>query len=205
MLTTADAKLAQTASSLRDHGATRSDLHRHESQTGFLLADYPMLGFNYRMTDIQGALGCAQMSRAETLLQARAHIACAYDSLLRDVSWLQRPVVPDDCVHAYQAYVSLFAPEEPSLLNVERLGRRRNALMTRLEEAGIATRQGTHAPVLTEYYARKYHIEPDQYPNAWIADRLSLALPLYPQMTESEQHFVVASLTASTQSTTSGI
>jgi dTDP-4-amino-4,6-dideoxygalactose transaminase len=197
MLTTADAKLAQMASSLRDHGATRSDLHRHESQMGFLLADYPMLGFNYRMTDIQGALGCAQMSHAETLLEARAQVARGYDALLREISWLRRPVVPDDCVHAYQAYVTLFAPEDPSSRNVEHLGRQRNALMASLEEAGIATRQGTHAPVLTEYYARKYAIEPEQYPNAWIADRLSLALPLFPQMTDSEQHLVVAGLTAS--------
>jgi dTDP-4-amino-4,6-dideoxygalactose transaminase len=62
--------------------------------------------------------------------------------------------------------------------------------MRSLEQAGIATRPGTHAPVLADYYAQKYSIRPEQYPNAWLAEGLSLALPLYPQMTLEEQYFV---------------
>ncbi|MEW5984367.1 MAG: DegT/DnrJ/EryC1/StrS family aminotransferase [Acidobacteriota bacterium] len=190
MITTRDARLARTASSLRDHGATQSDLSRHEGPGAFLLADYPHLGFNYRMTDIQGALGCAQMDRARSVLAERARVARGYDDALRDLGWLRTPQTPEGCQHGYQAYVCLFAPEVPTPDNVERLGQLRNNLMSRLETAGIATRQGTHAPVLVDYYARKYAIARERFPNARIADRLSLALPLYPQMTADDQRVV---------------
>src|SRR5205823_3147939 len=137
--------------------------------------------------DIQGALGSVQMDRAEGLIELRRARARRYDELLADADWLRLPVVPDGFVHGYQAYVALFAPEEPSLANVEELHARRNALMTRLEDRGIATRQGTHAPVLTELYAEKYSLRPEAFPNGVIADRVTLALPLYPQMTDDEQ------------------
>jgi dTDP-4-amino-4,6-dideoxygalactose transaminase len=67
--------------------------------------------------------------------------------------------------------------------------------MMKLEEKGIATRQGTHAPVIQGYYSKKYDLRPQQFPNAYLADRLSLTLPLYVQMTESEQALVVNELT----------
>jgi dTDP-4-amino-4,6-dideoxygalactose transaminase len=79
---------------------------------------------------------------------------------------------------------------------VEKLYRQRNELMLRLEARGIATRQGTHAPVILGYYAQKYGLLPERFPKAYIADRLSLTLPLYAQMTDAEQSFVCQSLRA---------
>jgi perosamine synthetase len=196
MVTTSDDELAALVRSLRDHGATRTDLERHQESASFLLADYPHIGFNYRMTDIQGALGVAQMARADEVLDARRHRAARYDALLADIEWLQTPTVPAGFVHGYQAYICLFRPEEPSLENVDTLHARRNALMARLEERGIATRQGTHAPVLTDAYRTRYGLRREDFPNAVIADRLSLGLPLYPQMTDAEQDRVVDELAA---------
>ena len=72
--------------------------------------------------------------------------------MLAEVEWLEIPMVPEECIHGYQAYVCLFRPEEPTLSNAERLHRQRNELMMRLEAKGIATRQGTHAPVVLSYY-----------------------------------------------------
>ncbi len=190
MITTLRSELAELSRSLRDHGATRSDLVRHENPESFLLAEYPQLGFNYRMTDIQAAVGCAQMDRAPDILACRAQVASRYNEALGELSWLRRPSMPTGYVHGNQAYVCLFAPDEPTPSNVEILSRARSDLMRSLEQAGIATRQGTHAPVLADYYARKYSIRPEQYPNAWLAEGLSLALPLYPQMTLEEQYFV---------------
>jgi len=66
--------------------------------------------------------------------------------------------------------------------------------MMRLEKKGISTRQGTHAPVIQGYYVRKYHLRPEQFPNAYLADRVSLTLPLYAQMTEAEQEMVINEL-----------
>ncbi len=194
MITTASEEIDRLSRSLRDHGASRSDLTRHTEKAAFLLAEYNHLGFNFRMTDIQGALGCAQMDRADWLLQERAIRAVNYDEMLAGVEWLGTPFVPEGYKHGYQAYVCLFKPETPTLKNVAQLHEQRNGLMTALEEKGIATRQGTHAPVIQGYYLEKYDLHPEQYPNAYIADRLSLALPLYPQMTEEEQSFVCQSL-----------
>ena len=146
------------------------------------------------MTDLQGALGCAQMNRAEWILRERRRVAARYDAALDDADWLRRPASPGAFEHGYQAYVCLFQPERPTLTNVAALHERRNGLMAALERQGIATRQGTHAAALVDYYARRYNLTPEQFPNAWIADRVSLTLPLYPTMTESEQETVIASL-----------
>ena len=194
MLTTASPDLARTARSLRDHGGSRSDFERHEGPRAFLLADYETLGYNYRLTDLQGALGCAQLDRADWILERRRYLAARYDDLLGELPWLRTPEVPAGYVHGYQAYVCLFAPEEPTLSNARTLHDGRNALMIALEERGIATRQGTHAAALTGYYARKYGLGPENYPAAYLAELLSLTLPLYPQMTDQDQDRVVEQL-----------
>jgi dTDP-4-amino-4,6-dideoxygalactose transaminase len=194
MITTQREDFDRLARSLRDHGASRSDLTRHADKAAYMLAEYNHLGYNFRMTDIQGALGCAQMQRAERILAERSRCARFYDEMLFNLGWLETPWVPDGYVHGYQSYVGLFRPEEPNLSNVERLHQLRNALMALLEAKGIATRQGTHAVVIQGYYANKYSLRLEQFPNAYLADRLSLALPLFPQMSEAEQRLVVAEL-----------
>ncbi len=194
MLTTAKPEVDRLARSLRDHGGSVSDLERHTSGGAPLLGAFEHLGYNYRMTDIQAALGCSQLARAERMLKERAARAHAYDVALADVPWLRTPAVPEGDVHGYQSYVCLFRPETPSLDNVERLHARRNAVMQRLDSRGISTRQGTHAPVLLAYYANKYDLRPDRFPNACFADRLSLALPLYSQLSDADQAYVCAAI-----------
>ncbi len=153
MITTGREDLDRLARSLRDHGASRSDLDRHTTSSAFLLSDYRYLGFNFRMTDIQGSLGCVQMERAEGILEARRALAGVYDDALADIEWLKTPLVAEGYVHGYQAYVTLFCPEEPTIENVNRLHEGRNRVMAGLEEQGIATRQGTHSPILTPLYS----------------------------------------------------
>ncbi len=194
MITTAQPDLDRLTRIFRDHGASRTDFDRDSMKSAFLLADFNHLGYNYRMTDIQGAMGCAQMKKAEWILAERSRRARLYNEMLTGFEWLEMPVVPDGYVHGYQAYVCLFRPEDPTLDNVMRLNLQRNELMACLEEKGIATRQGTHAPVLQGYYAEKYGLRSEQFPNAYIADRLSLTLPLYVQMTEADQALVVSEL-----------
>lgn len=194
MVTTRRRELHDTVCSLRDHGATKSDRDRHEQSGSFLLASYPHLGYNYRLTDIQAAVGCAQMARAQALLDGRARVARAYAERLAGLDWLALPSTPAGDTHGWQSYVALFRPETPTLHTVDRLHARRNALMARLESQGIATRQGTHAPVIQDFYARKYAIKPGDFPNAYLADRLTLSLPLFPQMTDSEIDTVVSAL-----------
>jgi dTDP-4-amino-4,6-dideoxygalactose transaminase len=194
MLSTNDSELAKLARTLRDHGASRSDLERHTQRGSFRLADYDHLGFNYRMTDIQGALGAVQMERAEWILGERARQAARYGDALADLDWLRQPAVPAGEDHGWQAYVCLYAPQEPTAANAGALQERRDALMADLEDDGIATRPGTHAPVETGLYRGRYGLRSGQYPAAHLAERLTLALPLYAGMTAAEQERVVDAL-----------
>jgi perosamine synthetase len=191
MITTDSEKYARLCQSLRDHGATRTDWQRHDQKQSFLLAQYPHLGYNYRMTDIQGALGVTQMQKANKIMAGRRGGAADYNSKLKDLSWLQLPFAHSDYVHGYQSYVCLFQPEKPSLNNVEKLNAIRNEIMAALEEKGIITRQGTHAAALADYYRNKYAIKREDYPNAYLAELLTITLPLYYGITPEEIDTVV--------------
>ncbi len=190
MLLTGDPALAALARSLRDHGASRSDHARHTQAGSFMLADYERIGFNYRMTDIQGALGSAQMDRAEWILAERARQAAFYLDALGDLEWLRLPKVPDGATHGWQAFVCLYAPEEPSLERRAELIERRNLLMAALEREGIATRPGTHAPVAAAAHRDRNGRAPESFPNALLAESLSLALPLYAGLGDPELEHV---------------
>lgn len=194
MLTTQRAEVASLARSLRDHGASRSDFARHLSTGSFMLADYDHLGFNYRMTDLQGAVGCAQMDRADFILGERRRLAEGYAERLADIGWLRLPATPAGEDHGWQAYVCLFAPQEPTLATANELHERRNRLMAAMEADGIATRPGTHAPVETGLYRERYDLRDEQFPAAHIAAKLSLALPLFPGMTDEDLDRVAAAL-----------
>jgi perosamine synthetase len=194
MVTTGRADLHALIGSLRDHGASRTDRDRHESAGAFLLPEYPHLGFNYRMTDLQGALGCVQMNRARWLLRERARVASRYSERLADLPWLACPSTPSGYTHGWQSYVCLFQPDAPTLAESSTLSMRRNALMASLEARGIATRQGTHAPVLQQFYREKYGFTPDHFPNATIAERISLSLPLFAQLSDDDVDIVVTEL-----------
>jgi dTDP-4-amino-4,6-dideoxygalactose transaminase len=194
MIVTDQSDLDEICRSLRDHGASKTDLQRHHEKASFLLAEYNRLGYNFRMTDIQGAIGNAQMDRIDYILEVRHKLAANYDATLAGLDWLDLPLVPDGYDHGYQSYVTLFRPEAPAIHNVERLHDQRNQFMLKLEEQGVGTRQGTHAVVTQGWYVKKYGFKPEDYPNAYIAEKLSLSLPIYVQMTAEEQEYVIRKL-----------
>jgi len=196
MILASDSSRIKLLRTLRDHGSAKSDRARHMGKAAFLLSTFDHLGYNYRMTDIQGALGSSQMDKAQWVLEQRIARARRYDELLADVSWLQTPKVPADCDHAYQAYVCLFVPEAPSVARLDVLNARRNALLTATEERGVSTRQGTHAVHGLGYYRETYGYTPLDCPQSLLAEGLSITLPLYPQMTDAEQDYVVEVLLA---------
>ncbi|MBI3741888.1 MAG: DegT/DnrJ/EryC1/StrS family aminotransferase [Chloroflexi bacterium] len=194
LLITQDAGIAKCVQSLRDHGASKSDLAWHESAHSYQLPDFDMVGYNYRMTDLQGSLDVAQMERLEWILEQRTKRAQRYDQFLKEIEWLRPQALPSNCKHGYQSYVCLLHTQTPTLLNWQRLHAQRNALMDALEAAGIATRPGTHAVHLLGFYREKYEIQPEDFPNALFADKLTLTLPLYAQMTDEEQDYVITHL-----------
>ncbi len=190
MIVTNDDHLAQLCRSYRDHGASRPYQERQQSSKAFLLPEYNIVGYNFRLTDIQGALGVAQMQKAKELMQARRVGASYYDDILSDIAWLRLPTTEPSSRHSYQSYVCWFQPEEVRFDNVERLMLQRNAVMLYLEERGIITRQGTHAPPHQNVYARKYNLTPQDYPQGYFAERMTIALPLFPGITHEEMNMV---------------
>lgn len=191
MVVTDDAELAAVTRSLRNHGATRTVHQRHSEAGAFQLAEHDRLGFNYRMTDLQGALGSVQMDRADWILAQRARQAALYDQALSEVAWLRTPQVPDGECHGWQAYVCLYAPDEPALANLGAMRQRRDRLMLALEREGIATRPGTHAPVAMQRYRQPDGSAAERFPGAVLAEGLSIALPLFAGMTDAELERVV--------------
>lgn len=194
MITTNDEVKAKLSQTLRDHGASRSDFQRHSQKYSFLLAEYHHLGFNFRMTDIQGALGVTQMQKADRIMAGRRQGAKQYDELLKGLDWLRLPFQHEDYVHGYQSYVCFFQPEKPTLENWEKMHNRRNEIMAKLEEKGIITRQGTHAVAHLDYYKKRYNIKIQDFPNAFLAEMLTITLPLYAGITQEESETVVREL-----------
>ena len=191
MVTTNDDSLAEKIRRLRDHGAAMTDLHRHLGARPYLLADHPDAGYNQRMTDLQAALGAAQMDRASDIVCERQTLAKRYDEAFAKLEWMRIPFEHDDYEHGYQSYPCLFMPEEVNPTTVEGINSRRNEWMDVLQKKGISTRPATHAVHMLSFYREKYQLSPDDFPNARAADQCSISLPLFHGMKKSEQDFVI--------------
>lgn len=198
MLITDDENIASKVSQLKDHGASKSDLQRHKEKGGSLLPDFTMRGYNYRMTDMQGALGVCQMNKKDYIMNGRREVANKYDIALKEIAQLITPYIPENYRHGYQSYVCIFSNgEDISNLTKEQIDRiniKRNIFMEKLEEMTIATRQGTHAVHTLGYYKNKNNFKDEDFLMSYAADRLSIALPLYAGMTNEEFDYVISNI-----------
>ena len=183
---------------LRDHGAELSDLQRHLGPKPYLLADHTEAGFNQRMTDIQGALGSAQMDRACEIVTERRRLAAIYDATFADLPWLEIPSVPDGYGHGYQSYPCLFMPEATKAALVasdeaaiKDVNTKRNQWMDDLQNAGISTRPATHAVHMLTFYRDKYDLLPMGFPKAFAANDCSISLPLFHGLSDEEQAKII--------------
>ena len=201
MITTNNTVLAEKLRCLRDHGAAMSDLQRHMGAKPYLLADHPEAGFNQRMTDIQAAIGSAQMNRAKDIVSERQKLADRYDIGFKDIKWIQTPIKYLNYEHGYQSYPTLFLPERTKraiknldFKEIKTINKMRNSLMDQLQNEGISTRPATHAVHMLSYYKNKYNLLSEEFPSAYVANDCSISLPLFHGMTEKEQNFVVEKL-----------
>ncbi len=183
MITTSDPVLAERMNQLRNHGASVSEEQRHAGPKPYLLPDFNLLGFNYRMTDLQGAVGRVQLSKLDRFLAERQHWADYYRQELAGLHWLRTPTVPEGDRHAWQAYVC----DVDEMIH-------RNQLMEKLQMAGIQTRPGTHAVHLLGHYRQRFRFQPDDFPAARDCDRRTLALPLHNRMTAADYEHVARTL-----------
>lgn len=186
MVTTNDAGLAATADMMRNHGASISEEQRHNGPRPYLLAEFNLLGFNYRMTDLQGAVGMVQLGKLDRFIAERQQWAEYYRDRLQRLAWLRMPQFPIDGSHAWQAFVTYVDPESAPMP--------RNAMMERLQEAGIATRPGTHAIHMLGLYRERFGYRPDDFPGARACDANTMAIPLHNRMTREDYDHVVDAL-----------
>jgi len=196
MLTVSKQESAELLRSLRDHGSSISDLQRHEGFKPYLLPEFKHIGYNYRMTDIQAALGLSQMQRADSICSRRREIAGIYSDLLKSIDWLILPSYSNDYRHGFQSYVCLFRPENINETNIQKINKQRNNFMEYLFNIGISTRPGTHAVHMLEYYRNKYKIEKTELMNSYIADSCSVTLPLYQGIKSEEIEYITNKIKA---------
>jgi len=198
MLITDNETIANKVSQLKDHGASKSDLQRHKEKGGSLLPDFTMRGYNYRMTDMQGALGVCQMDKKEYIMNGRREVASKYDIALKDIPHLVTPYIPENYKHGYQSYVCIFTDGQGlsnlSKEQIDRINIKRNIFMEKLEKMTISTRQGTHAVHTLGYYKNKNNFKDEDFLMSYAADRLSIALPLYAGMSDEEFDYVISNI-----------
>jgi len=192
MVLTNDSRAATHMRSLRSHGATVSEIDRHAS-TGYLLPEFNDLGYNYRMTDIQAAVGIAQMRKMNLITNTRRDKAAKYEQLIDDmkIKFIKPPFVPDGYYHTFQSYVCVV---DKGNMKLEEAGRFRNNIMSALATQGIATRVGTHANHMLGHYKKRYGFKPEDYKVSYMLDKLTITLPLYVQMTDEDQLNVLQAL-----------
>lgn len=188
MVTTNDAELAQTMDMLRNHGASVSEEQRHRGPRPYLLPEFNLLGFNYRMTDLQAAVGNVQITKLDKFIAERAEKARYYREQLADIAWLRTPQEPNQGSHAWQAFVCYVDPGKAPMP--------RNQIMEKLQAEGIATRPGTHAVHMLGVYRDRLGVKTDDYPGARDCDANTMAIPLHNRMSQEDYDYVIAKLKA---------
>lgn len=188
MITTNDDKLAEIMGMLRNHGASISEEQRHHGAKPYMLPDFNALGYNYRMTDLQGAVGVVQIKKLDQFINEREKWANFYTKELNSIPWLRTPKHGADYKHGWQSFVT-FVDESKSPAS-------RNEIMELLQQQGISTRPGTHAVHMLNFYKEKFNIQPSDYPGAQAANDYSMSIPLHNRMVAEDFDYVVSVIKA---------
>jgi dTDP-4-amino-4,6-dideoxygalactose transaminase len=182
MLTTSDAELDRKFRLLRQHGMSVPDTVRHGSPQ-VIFEDYLTVGFNYRMTDIQAAVGRKQLERLAELVSRRRAIAARYGEMLGNIEGLRLPAEPGWARSNWQSYC-VRLPDR----NDQR------TVMQNLLDQGIATRRG----IMCSHREAPYKDERPRHDlrQSELAQDQCILLPLYAQMSEGDQARVIDCLKA---------
>jgi UDP-4-amino-4,6-dideoxy-N-acetyl-beta-L-altrosamine transaminase len=184
MSITNDAVLAKKMSLLRSHGITRNESEMTHASEGSWYYQQIDLGYNYRITEIQAALGLSQMQRLDEFVTKRHAAADRYDNLLADLP-LQTPIRSDNSYSAFHLYVIR--------LTLSRINRTHSQIFEFLRKMGIGVNLH-YIPVYHHPYYKKlgfnvgYCAEAEKYYSE------AISIPLYPNLTATEQDKVVAAV-----------
>ncbi len=172
---------------LRHQGMSISDVTRHKAKS-IIFEKYPVVGYNFRMSDLQAAVGVEQMKKLPEILERRANLAKRYTKNFLETKFIIPPYVPPGYTHNWQSYVIRIRKNR----KIER-----GDLMQKLLDVGIATRIGVMAAHLEKPYRMMY--PKLVLPETEIAARETITIPLYFQMTEKEQDYVIEKILGFTE------
>jgi perosamine synthetase len=180
IIITNDAEFAARLRRLRHQGMSLSDFERHQA-TATTFESYPEIGYNFRMTDIQAAIGLCQLDRLDEMLAARRRVAERYTAFLSNHPYLEPPFAPPHVTPNWQSYQ----------IRVRAGGRfDRNGLMEALHAAGIATRRG----VMASHLEPPYRAMNARLPVTEAAADECLQLPIHAGMGDAETERVLGAL-----------
>ena len=183
MALTNDDALAAELAMLRSHGITRDAARFQQPAQGGWYYEQQTLGFNYRITDLQAALGSSQLERLDAYIARRNQLARRYDAALASLP-LQLPKVLPQNLSAFHLYVVRLHEAD---------ARRHRGVYDGLRERGIGVNLH-YLPVHLQPYYRGLGFVPGQFPEAEKHGATAVTLPLYPAMTEAQQDQVVRAL-----------
>ena len=166
-------KFAEKIRILRNHG-----LSYINGKPQFVMA-----GFNYRMTNIQGAIGVAQIKKIDRINQRKTEIAHKYSELLRNMEGITLPEEKSYGKHVWQTY---------HIILDEKINR--DEVIKKLKEKGIETNFGAYAVHEEPYYKNKYEYESCNFKNSLLANKNGLALPLHSKLKEKDVAFIVENI-----------
>lgn len=175
MITTDNDDLARRIQLLRNHGGVRVG--------GWY--EFEAAGFNYRLSDVQGAIGVAQMDKLPQLMAGNRAMAVKLRNRLATIPGIRPPAEPSWGGHIYQSFVVL-ADE----------GLDRDRLITFMREHGVETTLGTYALHDQPFFQREFGYRPGQLPRSHAAFTRTITLPLYPQLTEVDLDIIATALAA---------
>lgn len=184
MITTDDADMAQRMRVFRNHGITTD--HRQRSEQGSFFYEMVDLGYNYRLTDFQCALGLSQLRKLPEFVRRRQAIASHYEAAFCEMSVVRPLVVRPDLSHAYHLYMVMFDLEQ---LSVDRAG-----IFAALRAEGIGVNVHYIPVHLHPYYQRKFGTALGLCPVAEAAYQCLITLPIFAQMTLADADDVIAAV-----------
>ncbi|WP_236209048.1 UDP-4-amino-4,6-dideoxy-N-acetyl-beta-L-altrosamine transaminase [Pseudomonas tohonis] len=184
LLTTNDARLAERLRRLRSHGITRDPAAMTGPSEGPWYYQQLELGFNYRMTDLQAALGLSQLQRLDAFVARRRQLVARYGERLADLP-LELPQVQAGAEPAWHLY--------PVRLRLERLQHGHRAIFEALRGAGIGVNLH-YIPVHLQPYYQQLGFAPGDFPEAERYYAEALSLPLFPDLTDEQQDQVASTL-----------
>ena len=181
MVVTNSRELAEKVALLRSHGITRDPAKMTHEPDGDWYYQQIELGYNYRMTDLQAALGYSQLQRLDEYVEKRNQLADCYDRLLQGLP-VKTPWRSKESYSAFHLYVVR--------LDLDLVDITHRNIFTELREKGIGVNLH-YIPVYAHPYYKSMGFEQKDFPESEAYYSEAISLPLFPTMTEAEQNEVV--------------